>query len=252
MQILFRLVLGMALSVAPAVGQLDVPGGAPLLRVDYPGFTLWLDCAERAAVLFHYTAEGDHGRLPREDRFTLDPEIPEGCQQTATRSYRIPGHPGKDGPYDRGHLVPANHLDHSADGIRLSNRMTNILPQASGMNRGAWLRTEEIIECYRDIGPLEVWGGVLWGFDNGNDHFIESHGVRTPDYFWKVVVSKRNPQRHIAWIVPNRSDGRQLDGYLAPVADIETFSGVSLPLPSEYKQNLPLVSWPLPADCDKG
>lgn len=243
MQILFSLVLGVAL----LGGRTDTP----LLRIDHPGFTLWVVCAERAAVLFHYTAEADRGRLPREDTFTLDPEFSRSCQQSSTRSHRnsreVP-------PHDRGHLVPANHVDHLADGIRLSNRMTNILPQASGMNRGAWLRTEEIIECYRDIEPLEVWGGVLWGFDASNDHFVESHGVRTPDYFWKVVVSKRDPQRHIAWIVPNRSDATRgrLDSYLSPVADIEMFTGVKLPLPEASKHNLPLVSWPLPAGCDKG
>lgn len=241
MQILLGLVTGLALLAGPPEAQ--------RLRVDYPGFTLWVDCTERAAVLFHYTAVADQGRLPRESRFTQDPDLPADCQQTSTQSYR-----DADAPHDRGHLVPANHLDHLADGIRLSNRMTNILPQASGMNRGAWLRTEEIIECYRDIEPLEVWGGVLWGFDAGNDHFVASHGVRTPDYFWKVVVSKHNPERHIAWIVPNRSDATagRLDGYLAPVADIEMFTGVKLPLPEASRQNLPLVSWLLPAGCDKG
>lgn len=241
MQILFNLVIGLAMVAAPAE--------APLLRVDYPGFTLWVDCTARATVLFHYAAEADHGQMPRKKRFTRDPDVPDNCQQTSTRSYRDAGV-----PHDRGHLVPANHLDHLADGIQLSNRMTNILPQASGMNRGAWLRTEEIIECYRDIEPLEVWGGVLWGFDTNNDHFVESHGVRTPDYFWKVVVSKRDRERHIAWIVPNHSDAKadRLDGYLAPVADIEMFAGVKLPLPEASKQDWPVASWPLPAGCDKG
>ena len=38
-----------------------------------------------------------------------------------------------------------------------------ILPQSANMNRGAWLLTEEIVECYRDIGELLVIGGVVWG-----------------------------------------------------------------------------------------
>lgn len=221
-----------------------------LLRVDYPGFTLWLDCAERAAVLFQYVAEADTGRLAREHRFTLDPDIPMECQQLTNRSYRAAGAAAR---YDRGHLVPANHLDHLADGISLSNRMVNILPQASSMNRGAWLRTEELIECYRDRESLEVWGGVLWGFDTENDHFLTTHGVRTPDYFWKVVISKHDRSRHIAWIVPNRSDATRarLDGYLAPVADIEAFAGVQLPVERKSKKNVPERTWPLPANCDK-
>ena len=51
------------------------------------------------------------------------------------------------------------------------------------MNRGAWLLTEEITECYRDIDELLIMGGVLWG-DNPKDvFFTESHGVKTPDAF---------------------------------------------------------------------
>jgi len=56
--------------------------------------------------------------------------------------------------------------------------MTNILPQALNMNRGAWLQTEEIIECYRDIDELLVIGGVIWGNNPADDFFIESHGVK--------------------------------------------------------------------------
>jgi endonuclease G len=39
------------------------------------------------------------------------------------------------------------------------------------MNCGAWLLTEEITECYRDIDELLIMGGVLWG-DNPNDNFF--------------------------------------------------------------------------------
>jgi DNA/RNA endonuclease G (NUC1) len=53
--------------------------------------------------------------------------------------------------YHRGHLVPANHLDGSEETIKASNTMTNILPQTADLNLGAWLQTEEIIECYRDL-----------------------------------------------------------------------------------------------------
>jgi endonuclease G, mitochondrial len=29
------------------------------------------------------------------------------------------------------------------------------------MNRGAWLRTEEIVECYRNMDELLIIGGVI-------------------------------------------------------------------------------------------
>ncbi|MEI6068783.1 MAG: DNA/RNA non-specific endonuclease [Methylococcaceae bacterium] len=85
--------------------------------------------------------------------------------------------------------------------------MTNILPQAANMNRRAWLQTEEIIECYRDIDELLIIGGVIWGNNPADDYFVESHSVKTPDAFWNVIVrGAGQDKRVIAWIVPNNQD----------------------------------------------
>lgn len=108
-----------------------------LLELDYQGFSLWLDCKERAAVKFRYNAQHDAGSEARVADFRLDPNVPQACQQSSTAAY------GKG--YDRGHQVPANHLDYDKTAIAQSNYMTNILPQTSQMNRGAWLLTEEIV-----------------------------------------------------------------------------------------------------------
>lgn len=151
-----------------------------ILKLDYEGFTVWLDCAQRGAVKFRYNAQHDNGSAKRYDKFFLDPNAPAECQQTSAKAY--------DHDYDRGHLVPANHLDASASAIKATNTMTNILPQAKNMNRGAWLLTEEIVECYRDIDELLVIGGVIWGNNPDDDYFVKSHGIRTPDAFWKVVI----------------------------------------------------------------
>ena len=97
-----------------------------LLEKHYEGFTLWLDCKERAAVKFRYNAQRDNGNEPREEKFTLDPDVPKDCQQKNGKTY------GKK--YDRGHQVPANHMDFSAAAIKQSNYMTNILP----MNCLSW------------------------------------------------------------------------------------------------------------------
>lgn len=82
-----------------------------------------------------YNAQRDSGNSKRYNSFYLDPTVPADCQQTSTKAY------GQN--YDRGHQVPANHLDASPIAIKQSNFMTNILPQAPNMNRGAWLLTEE-------------------------------------------------------------------------------------------------------------
>jgi endonuclease G len=174
------------------------PHSEPLLQLNYEGFTVWLDCARRGAVRFQYTPTKDQGNQKRHSRFYIDPDTPRDCQQTSTDSFQK----YTDARYDRNHLVPANHVDNSADAIRQSNFMTNILPQASNMNRGAWLQTEEIAECYRDIEPITVIGGAIWG-DNPRNDFVDSHGVATPDAFWKVLIRK---DRVIAWVIPNTAE----------------------------------------------
>jgi endonuclease G len=220
-----------------------------ILRLDYESFTVWLDCKKRAAIKFRYTAQRDTGRLKRHTKFHLDPNVPKECQQKSFRGY------GKGKGYDRGHLVPANHLDHSKTAIVQSNFMTNILPQASAMNRGAWLYTEEIVECYRDIDELLIVGGVIWGNDPANDYFVKSHGVKTPNAFWKVIIrGVGQDERVIAWIIPNSQDAKRkmLDSYLVTVNEIERVTGVQIPVVDYAKHDKPSESWIIPRGCNKG
>ncbi len=220
-----------------------------LLRLDYTGFTVWLDCKKRAAVKFRYVAQRDSGRLKRHKKYHLDPNVPKECQQKSFRGY------GKGKGYDRGHLVPANHLDHSKTAIVQSNFMTNILPQASKMNQGAWLRTEEITECYRDIDELLIIGGVIWGNNSEDDYFVKSHGVKTPDAYWKVIIrGTGQDERVLAWIVPNSQVAKRkmLDKYLVSVDEIERITGEVIPVADYAKHDKPNKSWMIPRGCNKG
>jgi len=234
---------------AKSTGKVELPPTeivreGNLLRLNYEGFTVWLDCEKRGAVKWRYNAQRDTGSQARDNGFQLDPSVPKDCQQTSTKGY---GH-----GYDRGHQVPANHVDAVAVAIKQSNYMTNILPQISQMNRGAWKLTEEIVECYRDIDELLVIGGVIWGNNPADDFFIESHGVRTPDAFWKAVV--RGDGRAIAWIVPNTKDAveAKLDGYLVTVEEIERLTGEKLPVTGDARITKPKGSWVVPIGCNKG
>jgi len=217
------------------------------IKLDYQGFTLWVDCKERAAVKFQYNAQHDTGNEARAKDFKLDQNVPKECQQTSAAAY---GH-----GYDRGHQVPANHLDYSPEGIKQSNFMTNILPQTLQMNRGAWLLTEEIVECYRDIGELLVIGGAIMGNNATDDYFVQSHGVKTPDAFWKVVIrGVGQDERAIAWVVPNSKDAtrKHLDSYLVSVDELERITGEKIPVADYAKHDKPSASWIIPAGCNKG
>ena len=42
------------LAICLGAGLLALPSGATdLVQIDYPGFTLWLDCAQRGSVVAH-------------------------------------------------------------------------------------------------------------------------------------------------------------------------------------------------------
>ncbi|MGZ3814692.1 MAG: DNA/RNA non-specific endonuclease, partial [Mucilaginibacter sp.] len=135
-----------------------------------------------------------------------------------------------------------------------SNYMTNILPQTSQMNRGAWLLTEEIIECYRDIDELLVIGGVIMGNNPADDYFVQSHGVKTPSAFWKVIIrGSGQDERVIAWVVPNTKEAtrKQLDAYLVSVDELESITGESIPVADYAKHEKPSTSWLIPRGCNK-
>ena len=218
-----------------------------ILQLDYEGFAVWLDCSKRGAIKFRYNAQRDTGDFKRYDKFFLDPQVPAECQQISTKPY------GRG--YQRGHQVPANHLDSSDLAIKQSNFITNVLPQTSQMNRGAWLLTEETIECYRGIDELLVIGGVIWGNNPADDHFVSSHGVKTPDAFWKVVIrGSGQDERAIAWIVPNSTlaTKKNLDRYLVTVDEIERVTGEKIPVADYAKHDKPTASWIIPHGCNRG
>ncbi len=218
-----------------------------ILKLDYQGFTLWLDCKKRGVVKFQYNAQHGTGNESGAKAFKLDPSVPKECQQTSTAAY---GH-----GYDHGRLVLANHLDYSPEAMKQGNYMTNILPQSLQMKRGAWLLTEEIIECYRDVDKLLVIGGVIWGDNPADDYFVKSHGVKTPDAFWKVVISGNGQdQRAIAWVVPNSKDATQnnLDDYLVSLGELEIITGEKIPVANYLKNDKPSASWLIPAGCKRG
>lgn len=238
-----------AISSEPTIGnstKTNIIRQGDLLEINYQGFTIWLDCRLRAPVKFRYNAQHDVGNEARAKDFILDPDVPKECQQTSITAYGY--------GYDRGHQVPANHLDASPIAIKQSNYMTNILPQVAQMNRGAWLKTEEIIECYRDIDELLVIGGVIMGNNSADDYFVHSHGVRTPDAFWKVVIrGAGQDERVIAWIVPNTREAtrKQLDTYLVSVDELEGITGETIPVADYTKHEKPSTSWLIPSGCNK-
>jgi len=185
---------------------------APELRKrDYRGFTLWLDCKEHhGAVAFYYeTGPNKAHSRPKAKAFSFDRKVPASCQPQSWRSYRTTTVQPGDGTWSRGLLVPPRHMAHSAAARNETYTLTNTLPQSSGFKGpgGAWHRTEMITDCYGERSRLKIWGGVIWGKNADNDFFTETHGIETPDYWWKLIYRSRD-QKYIAWIFPNKRSAK--------------------------------------------
>jgi len=235
--------------------------GSSSARVQYDGFTVWLDCTRNAAYRFEYMAYEDCGCYPRHHGFKVDPNadrIGRSCQQRNGRAYKKT----QGVAFDRGHLVPANHLDHDEDAITQSNYMTNILPQAALMNRGAWLESEELVECLRDKEPVHVLGGAVWDpKDPRRKWFQRSHNVVNPSFFWKVVtVRKRHKEDHhrIAFWFPNNEVAKRgtIGKYVVSIATLEARlkqfgQGQTFAIPKSQKSHLPAKPWNHIKGCDK-
>ncbi|MBC7498921.1 MAG: DNA/RNA non-specific endonuclease [Herminiimonas sp.] len=224
-----------------------------ILSLDYGGFQLAYSCTERTARRYEYALGFDTGTEARPSSFTSDPDLPAYCgQQSTTGSYAA-----IETGWDRGHLVTSNHMDYSAPFMKRANYMTNVVPQNSAFNQGIWLQAENVAECYRDIASLTVYGGVVYD-DPVNDRFIASHGIRTPDYFWKVIVTTdpaSRVTRAIAWHIPNRANLSSLDSYLVSIRELEQRVGavnVGIHVPEAVKLDKPPATWPLPRTCDFG
>ena len=231
---------------------------AEVLELRYQDFTIWLNTDKRSAINFHYHLDRDVGNVKRDSRFYLDPELDRSYQQTEIASG---GHSEFGRPltitynknsnldhFDRGHLVPFNHMDHSLISSHQTNYMTNVLPQAANMNQGAWRRTEEITECYRDYSSLDVIGGAIWGKQS---EYLEIHSIYTPIAFWKVIIRQDDA---IAWIIPNKNEAvgvSDLDKYLISIDTLEKRAGVVVPVDPKWKRDIADASSWDTTHCDK-
>ena len=95
-----------------------------------------------------------------------------------------------------------------------------------------------------------VWAGVLWGNDSSNDFFLNTHGIATPDYWWKVVI-RMDTGEYVAWIMPNdkQSKAGKIDSYLVSIEELAN-AGAYLPnfdyaIPSQLINVRPGNSWPV-------
>lgn len=257
MRLLFLLFLLTLTSCAPRLPSPPAPSPAftALTLLDQGRFQLWYDCQRGEPHRFAFTLGRDEGHLPRIDNFRVDRSLPAGCKgQHSAKAYSSPK------GYHRGHLAANNHFDDDRAAMDASNLMSNIVPQLATHNSRTWYQTELLTECYRDRHPVTVIGGVVFGHSGqalDNDHFVASHGIATPEAFWKVLLSEddQGQPQVIGWWIPHEAGlGTDLDPYLRSVHEIEALLGAGeapIDVPDQVKDLRPVHTWPVTAGCDR-
>lgn len=167
-------------------------------NIYYEAFTVNYNCDARTFNWVHFTTIEDFSDIDVGYNFQKDPNFTACQQQSSTSSY--PKKLSRRVQFDRGHGVPKHILDYSKNAMLQSNYLTNVAPQHHELNRrGLWRTLENRVECARDITDVEVYAGNIFGSDK-NDFFVSSHGVKTPDYLWRV---HKYDDRVYAWLMPN-------------------------------------------------
>jgi len=200
-----------------------------IVDIDYGFFNLSYNCTKGGFNYFAYnTVKDPHIDIGRVSPFQYDEQVGELCHYDNNRiklasntdTYKSPK--GAPYTYDRGHGNHQNIWDHDENLMKITNNMSNIVPQESTQNRrGLWRHSEVITQCYRQNNSLYVIGGNIWGNDESNDYFTKLHGVVTPDYLFKIIIM--NNETVYAFVIPNDPTATPTNSsqYMTSIHEIE-------------------------------
>lgn len=169
------------------------------------------------------------GDTDRQNDFRSDPELPEDWPVITSTDYR-------DQRYDRGHMVPSADRTASVEDNSATFVLTNVLPQASGNNRGPWNDLEQYCRSLVHQGSeLYIISGHI-----GQKDRIGRAQLTVPSSVWKVIVVMPQPglgpeeisaaTRVIAVNMPNVSGigDEPWQKFLTTVDEIEDLTGFEL------------------------
>jgi len=175
------------------------------------------------------------GCEPRSDAFTADPQLPKALA-VVPDDYLNSG-------FDKGHFAPDKDFawDHTAE--RESFYMTNMSPQAKGLNEQGWEQVEQETRVWAwsgKYGALYLMDGPLYGH---HPQRIGVHNVAVPAAYWKLIVSPSTGHA-LAYVMPNLPVTKKREGmHLVAIADVERLSGLSIALPPGIDRSKVELEW---------
>lgn len=181
-------------------------------------------------VGYELTDEEAQGTVGREEGFTPDPLV-KGAQADDD-DYKRAG-------WDRGHMAPAADMKWSKQAMEESFYLTNVSPQNSSLNRGAWKKIEELTRDKAELyGRVIVVTGPI--FEGTGQKSIGRNRVKIPDAFFKVLLTDYNSTyRAVGFVCKNRAEKKKPKEYAMSVDDVERITGLDFfaELPDEMEEN---------------
>lgn len=185
----------------------------------------------------YYTAYDPSFKIPRFVAWNLTAQHAQGCNGRDGQFTRDPMAAGKDVPpsayegsgYDKGHLADANDFNYDPTEETQSFYMTNMTPQAPGLNRGPWKWVEQASRDWAvDENSVEIYAGPVISM---SDSTISQYRVDVPKFFWKIIIDSSGKDS-IAFLMPNEKFSSTLiPNTIVSIRDIETKIGFAIPVP---------------------
>ena len=117
--------------------------------------------------------------------------------------------------------------------------ISNISPQFEGFHKNVWLKLNNLIKSWADQGN-EVYV-ITAGILSNNLLKISAEGWAVPDYFYKVVLSKKgNDLKMIGFLLPHYNSNAPISSYVTDVNYIEHLAGIDFfpELPDDVEETL--------------
>lgn len=178
-------------------------------------------------------------KIGRTEDFRHDAQVP--------RSAELGDYKGSG--WSRGHMVPAGDMKWSEKAMSESFLLSNIVPQDTRNNSGAWNRIEQQVRNWamRENGLVVITGPI---FDEDSaPRYIGGTKVRVPDFIYKIVFDDSPPRKMIAFIVANRDSKKKPWEFAVSVDEVEEatgmdfFNGLPESEQSTLESSVDLAAW---------
>jgi len=172
--------------------------------------------------------------LKRPSRFNMDTRT---IAKVSHGSYTNSG-------YDRGHMALnyAIATRFGAEAQKQTFLMSNIVPQATKLNRGIWRLLEDRIVNIYSVTFDEIW--VVTGpiYDRTEEEITS--GVEIPDGFFKILIDENGGKlRVLSFLLPETATNQSFEQFLTSVDQIEQLTSLDFfsELPDQNEEQL--ESW---------